>query len=111
MAKTRLQLDKSARYSGMVDCLKVCLSTLCLSSSPSSPCVYFFPLSPFCHMLYFFQKVAGTEGPSALYKGLSPFVMHLTLKYALRFGSFGLFKSGMGVKGDLTACLLAQLNP
>ena len=34
------------------------------------------------------RKVASEEGPKALYKGLTPFVTHLTLKYALRFGLF-----------------------
>jgi len=34
------------------------------------------------------RKVASEEGPRALYKGLTPFVTHLTLKYALRFGLF-----------------------
>lgn len=33
-------------------------------------------------------KVAKEEGAGALYKGLTPFVTHLTLKYALRFGLF-----------------------
>ena len=34
------------------------------------------------------RKVSAEEGPKALYKGLTPFVTHLTLKYALRFGLF-----------------------
>ncbi|KAH9257054.1 hypothetical protein BASA81_004875 [Batrachochytrium salamandrivorans] len=34
------------------------------------------------------KKVSQEEGPRALYKGLTPFVTHLTLKYALRFGLF-----------------------
>jgi len=34
------------------------------------------------------RKVVKEEGPKALYKGLTPFVTHLTLKYALRFGLF-----------------------
>lgn len=34
------------------------------------------------------RKVAKEEGAAALYKGLTPFVTHLTLKYALRFGLF-----------------------
>lgn len=34
------------------------------------------------------RKVAKEEGPLALYKGLTPFVTHLTLKYAVRFGLF-----------------------
>ncbi len=41
------------------------------------------------------------EGWLALYKGLSPFVAHLTLKYALRFGTFGMFKKGLGVGVDV----------
>jgi len=34
------------------------------------------------------KKVSQEEGTRALYKGLTPFVTHLTLKYALRFGLF-----------------------
>lgn len=63
MTKTRLQLDSTNRYRGMVHCGKT-----------------------------IFQS----EGPKALYKGLSPFITHLTLKYALRFGSFGWFKKTLG---------------
>jgi hypothetical protein len=67
VTKTRLQLDKTGRYNGMVDCgVKI------------------------------YQK----EGAAALYKGLSPFVAHLTLKYALRFGTFGFFKKLLGAGGD-----------
>lgn len=32
------------------------------------------------------------EGSAALYKGLSPFLINMVLKYALRFGSFSWFK-------------------
>lgn len=39
------------------------------------------------------RTVASEEGPRALYKGLTPFVTHLTIKYALRFGAFGYFKT------------------
>jgi solute carrier family 25 citrate transporter 1 len=34
------------------------------------------------------RKVVKEEGVKSLYKGLTPFVTHLTLKYALRFGLF-----------------------
>lgn len=37
--------------------------------------------------------VARTEGVRALWKGLTPFATHLTLKYALRMGSNALFQS------------------
>lgn len=38
------------------------------------------------------QTIVKEEGYLALYKGLTPFVAHLTLKYALRFGAFQWFK-------------------
>lgn len=59
VTKTRLQLDKTGKYKGMVQCGKT---------------------------------IVKEEGYGALYKGLTPFVTHLTLKYALRFGAFAWFK-------------------
>jgi solute carrier family 25 citrate transporter 1 len=44
------------------------------------------------------QTIYKSEGPVALYKGLTPLIAHLTLKYALRFGSFAKFKELLGVK-------------
>ncbi|KAK4278029.1 hypothetical protein QN277_015929 [Acacia crassicarpa] len=58
--KTRLQLDRSGNYRGIVHCG---------------------------------TTVARTEGVRALWKGLTPFATHLTLKYALRMGSNALFQS------------------
>ncbi|MQM14993.1 hypothetical protein Taro_047930 [Colocasia esculenta] len=58
--KTRLQLDRTGTYKGIVHCG----STVCR-----------------------------TEGVRALWKGLTPFATHLTLKYALRMGSNALFQS------------------
>ncbi|KAF5197671.1 Mitochondrial succinate-fumarate transporter [Thalictrum thalictroides] len=52
--KTRLQLDRSGSYKGIIHCGKT---------------------------------VSQTEGVRALWKGLTPFATHLTLKYALRMGS------------------------
>jgi solute carrier family 25 citrate transporter 1 len=46
-------------------------------------------------MLGAVRTIAKEEGGRALYKGLSPFVTHLTLKYALRFGSFAWFRQSM----------------
>uniref|UniRef100_A0A7S3PR75 Uncharacterized protein n=1 Tax=Aplanochytrium stocchinoi TaxID=215587 RepID=A0A7S3PR75_9STRA len=63
VAKTRLQLDKAGKYTGMFNCL---------------------------------GTIAKEEGASALYKGLTPFVTHLTLKYAVRFGMFEQFKRMLG---------------
>lgn len=51
-------------------------------------------------MVHGLRTIAAEEGFSALYKGLTPFVTHLTLKYALRFGAFGYFKNLMGVNRD-----------
>lgn len=58
--KTRLQLDTSGNYKGIVHCG---------------------------------TTVARTEGVRALWKGLTPFATHLTLKYSLRMGSNALFQS------------------
>lgn len=58
--KTRLQLDRTGNYKGIVHCG---------------------------------TTVAGTEGVRALWKGLTPFATHLTLKYALRMGSNAVLQS------------------
>lgn len=58
--KTRLQLDHSGRYNGVVGCGRTILAE---------------------------------EGVGALWKGLTPFGMHLTTKYALRFGTNSFFQS------------------
>lgn len=52
--KTRLQLDRSATYKGIIHCG---------------------------------TTIVRTEGVRALWKGLTPFATHLTLKYTLRMGS------------------------
>ncbi|CEG40471.1 mitochondrial carrier family [Plasmopara halstedii] len=59
VTKTRLQLDRTSQYKGMVHCG---------------------------------STIYKTEGGLALYKGLTPFVTNMVLKYALRFGSFAWFK-------------------
>ncbi|XP_020578916.1 mitochondrial succinate-fumarate transporter 1 [Phalaenopsis equestris] len=50
------------------------------------------------------KTVARTEGVRALWKGLTPFATHLTLKYALRMGSNALFQSAFkdSATGDLS---------
>jgi len=58
--KTRLQLDRSGAYKGIIHCG---------------------------------ATVARTEGVRALWKGLTPFATHLTLKYALRMGSNAMFQT------------------
>lgn len=65
VTKTRLQLDRAGRYTGMWNCGRTILAE---------------------------------EGASALYKGLTPFVTHLMLKYALRFGSFQFYRRLMGAE-------------
>lgn len=52
--KTRLQLDRSGNYKGIVHCG---------------------------------ATIVRSEGVRALWKGLTPFATHLTLKYTLRMGS------------------------
>lgn len=58
--KTRLQLDRTGTYKGILHCG---------------------------------STVASTEGVRALWKGLTPFATHLTLKYALRMGSNAVLQS------------------
>jgi solute carrier family 25 citrate transporter 1 len=38
------------------------------------------------------KQVANEEGVRALWKGLTPFATHLTLKYALRMGSNSVYQ-------------------
>ncbi|XP_075517271.1 mitochondrial succinate-fumarate transporter 1-like [Primulina tabacum] len=58
--KTRLQLDRSASYKGIIHCG---------------------------------TTITRNEGLRALWKGLTPFATHLTLKYALRMGSNAVLQS------------------
>ncbi|XP_052174438.1 mitochondrial succinate-fumarate transporter 1 [Diospyros lotus] len=58
--KTRLQLDRTGSYKGIIHCG---------------------------------ATVYRTEGVRALWKGLTPFATHLTLKYALRMGSNAMLQS------------------
>ncbi|KAH9616657.1 hypothetical protein KSS87_021458 [Heliosperma pusillum] len=58
--KTRLQLDRSGNYKGIIHCG---------------------------------NTVVNSEGVRALWKGLTPFATHLTLKYSLRMGSNALLQS------------------
>jgi hypothetical protein len=40
------------------------------------------------------KQVVNEEGIRALWKGLTPFATHLTLKYALRMGSNSMYQVG-----------------
>lgn len=60
--KTRLQLDRTASYKGILHCGTTTVKN---------------------------------EGVRALWKGLTPFATHLTLKYALRMGSNAVFQSAL----------------
>ncbi|KAL0338166.1 UNVERIFIED_CONTAM: Mitochondrial succinate-fumarate transporter 1 [Sesamum angustifolium] len=69
--KTRLQLDRSGAYKGIIHCG---------------------------------TTITNTEGVRALWKGLTPFATHLTLKYALRMGSNAVLQSAFkdSQTGDLS---------
>ncbi|KAE8723993.1 Mitochondrial succinate-fumarate transporter 1 [Hibiscus syriacus] len=71
--KTRLQLDRTGNYKGIVQCG---------------------------------ATVYRAEGVQALWKGLTPFATHLTLKYALRMGSNAVFQSAF--KDSTTGSLSNQ---
>lgn len=63
------------------------------------------PGSKYKGMFDCLQTIVKEEGAASLYKGLTPFVTHLTLKYALRFGMFEQFKQMLGASktGETTA--------
>ncbi|KAL5710138.1 Mitochondrial succinate-fumarate transporter [Ranunculus cassubicifolius] len=71
--KTRLQLDRTGNYKGIIHCG---------------------------------NTVIKTEGVRALWKGLTPFATHLTLKYALRMGSNALLQSAF--KDNQTGAITNQ---
>ncbi len=62
VVKTRLQLDRVGRYTGVRDCL---------------------------------AKTAEQEGTRALWKGLTPFATHLSLKYMLRMGTNAVYQNAL----------------
>lgn len=45
------------------------------------------------------RQVVQQEGVRSLWKGLTPFATHLTLKYALRMGSNSVYQVREGVRG------------
>lgn len=56
------------------------------------------------------STVVNEEGVRALWKGLTPFATHLTLKYALRMGSNSVYQVREAVTGqDGTAAAQQQL--
>eukprot|EP00897_Mesotaenium_endlicherianum_P004582 jgi/Mesen1/4151/ME000219S03281 len=69
--KTRLQLDRTKQYKGIIHCG---------------------------------QTIIKTEGVASLWKGLTPFATHLTLKYALRMGTNAMFQTALRDKktGELS---------
>jgi solute carrier family 25 citrate transporter 1 len=50
------------------------------------------PARPLAGIVHCGQTVISEEGTRALWKGLTPFAMHLTLKYALRMGSNSVYQ-------------------
>ncbi len=104
--KTRIQLDKIGKYksiigTGQVDTHALFESAACIQISDDlrevtscfpDPC---FPA---------FQTVIKEEGVRSLWKGLTPFATHLTLKYALRMGSNSFYQNLLRSKdGSLTS--------
>jgi hypothetical protein len=53
------------------------------------------------------QTIVNEEGVRALWKGLTPFATHLTLKYALRMGSNSVYQVSCG-KAELVSCCQCQ---
>ena len=51
----------------------------------------------------YLQTIIKEEGYKSLWKGLTPFATHLTLKYALRMGSNSLYQVGAYVEAEVGA--------
>jgi len=59
------------------------------------------------------STIVREEGVRSLYKGLTPFITHLTLKYALRLGSFGVLRNAISTskeESSLTRTFIAGLG-
>ena len=61
-------------------------------------------------MVHCGKTIYTEEGAASLYKGLTPFVTHLTLKYALRFGAFAWFKEKIAHLNGTTGTLSNGTN-
>ena len=116
--KTRLQLDKVNRYHGAP---KFSMCTLAAAESPLTGSLgasiharlcYALILGAYAHYDAVFhtatfalstcvpagiwncgKQIIEQEGVRSLWKGLTPFAMHLTLKYALRMGTNAFYQS------------------
>ena len=90
--KTRLQLDSQKRYTGLLGCWTVSARMLRVSA-------FAFQhqhVRALCCCLGIWNcgsTIIKEEGVRSLWKGLTPFAVHLTLKYALRMGTNAFYQS------------------
>jgi solute carrier family 25 citrate transporter 1 len=56
------------------------------------------------------KQVVNEEGVRALWKGLTPFATHLTLKYALRMGSNSMYQVTLRALLRLVLYIIAHLH-
>ena len=88
--KTRLQLDHIGKYKGEQRLQRdVTLTALSANACPIIDAHLCLPIG----IWHCGETVIKEEGVKALWKGLTPFAVHLTLKYALRMGTNAMYQS------------------
>lgn len=90
--KTRLQLDHVSKYKGAA-LVYACMSQNDPCASDASPKESVASALAQTGIWHCGETVIKEEGVRALWKGLTPFAVHLTLKYALRMGTNALYQS------------------
>ena len=116
VCKTRLQLDAAIRPAPIATVARRAggslysvtqLTRIAAATRPSAPTT-----KRYTGLVHCGQTIVRQEGVRALYKGLTPFVTHLVLKYAFRFGSFAYVREYLRphVGSDRKANFLAGLT-
>lgn len=111
VVKTRLQLDQAGKYKGIVHCGQTIIKARPHVPANLPPVATLLPPPPPKKFATheWIRRVANPsqeEGARSLWKGLTPFATHLTLKYFLRMGVNTVYQNALRDKeGKLTgAC-------